>query len=131
MKKKYKTLFASILFLFFSNSLHLIASENKKILPALSQTDACMNYYNKVSGSPNPRANTMFSYYTYKDFGFDLKDGVVDKTKISKEVIRNEDGYLLVGNIYRKDTAAKINIGDALISFDGVDFKDKEPLDFY
>ena len=61
MKKKYKIfLFSSFLLVFFLNSHELFASENKKILPALSQTDAYMNYYNKVSGSPNPELTYVF-----------------------------------------------------------------------
>jgi len=132
MKKKYKILlFTSILFLFFSNSIYLSASESTKALPQISNADACMNYYNKVSTSPNPRANSMYAYYAYKDYGIVLKHGVLDKTDIKRSYIRNEDGYLLVGNINTKAAAAKINIGDAIISIDGIDFKDKDSNSFY
>ena len=54
MKKKYKIfLFSSFLLVFFLNSHELFASENKKKLPVISNSDACMNYYNKVSTSTN------------------------------------------------------------------------------
>ena len=42
-------------------------------MPVISNSDACMNYYNKVSTSTNPRATGMYAYYTFQDLGFALK----------------------------------------------------------
>ena len=132
MKKKYKIfLFSSFLLVFFLSSYELFASENKKKLPVISNSDACMNYYNKVSTSTNPRATGMYAYYTFQDLGFALKKSIIDKNNYKRGFSRDDDGYLIVGNIYRRGVADKIKIGDSIVSIDGVDIKDKDGNEFY
>ena len=39
----------------------------------MSNREACQAYYNKVATSTDPRATGPYFYYSYKDFGFDVK----------------------------------------------------------
>ncbi len=128
MKKKYS-------FLFFFNTLILIFLSNYKLnaneLRHMSQREACQAYYNKVATSTNPRATGSYFSYSFKDYGFDLKKGLVNKDELKKGYIRDDNGYFIVGNIYNNNVSKKINIGDTILSIDGIDFKNKEAREFY
>ena len=73
----------------------------------------------------------MYAYYTFQDLGFAIKKSIIDKNNYKRGFSRDEDGYLIVGNIYRRGLADKIKIGDSIISIDGVDIKDKDGNEFY
>ncbi len=129
MKKKYNLLFSFfILILILLNNKLLIANEK---FQHMSVREACQAYYNKVATSTNPRATGSYPAYSYKDFGFDLKKGLIDTKNFKKGYIRDIDGYFIVGNIYNPNVSKKINIGDSIISIDGIDIKNKDAAYFY
>ncbi len=128
MKKNYN-------FLFYFNALILIFLSNYKLsaneLSHMNQREACQAYYNKVATSTNPRATGSYFTYSFKDYGFDLKKGLINKEELKKGFIRDNDGYFIVGNIYNPNVSKKINIGDTILSIDGIDFKNKKASEFY
>ena len=131
MKKKYSFLFfLSTLIIILLSSYNLNAEEKKKTLPHMSNREACQAYYNKVATSTDPRATGPYFYYSYKDFGFDVKK-TLNEDLTKEKILRNEDGYLIVGNIYNPIVSKKINVGDIILSIDGIDYKNKKAREFY
>ena len=129
MKKKFSKIFVlSLLILLLK--IDFLYSQDKKVLPnRLTNKEACQAFYSRVAESKDPRSKGMYYHYAYNDLGFQLKEKWIKSEKNGKYsniIIRDEDGYFVVGNIYNFNVAEKINNGDKIISLDGREFKNVE-----
>ena len=136
MKKKFTKIFIFCLLIFLLK-IDFLYSQDKKPLPSrLTNKEACQAFYSKVAESKDPRSKGMYYHYAYIDLGFQLEEKWIKSEKngkYSNTIIRDEDGYFIVGNIYNFDIAEKINNGDKIISLDGREFKNAkydEYIDF-
>ena len=129
MKKKFNKIFVlSLLILLLK--IDFLYSQDKKVLPnRLTNKEACQAFYSRVAESKDPRSKGMYYHYAYVDLGFQLKEKWIKSEKngkYSNTIIRDEDGYFVVGNIYNFNVAEKINNGDKIVSLDGKEFKNVE-----
>ena len=78
---------------------------------------ACSNFYNAIKNSDNPRVKNLFPRFIYKDYGFYIKS--TTNSKGEWIAVKNENGYLLVGEVYSYKTLGKINPEDIIVNIEG------------
>ena len=120
-------------FLIFFLKLDILYTQEKS-LSSLTNREACQLYYSSIAQSKDSRSKGMYYSHSFLDLGFDIKqDWVNDGKQYEKKVVRDKDGYLIVGNIYNPKVSEMINIGDSIISFGGKNLKNigfDEYIDF-
>ena len=80
-----------------------INTAKKNNIKRLTNKEACQAFYSRVAESNDPRSKGMYYHYAYVDLGFQLKQKWIKSEKNGKYsniIIRDEDGYFVVGNIY-------------------------------
>ena len=123
MKIKYNyflVLVINLIIIFQISNLKAEEKNEDQFISSLSNKEACQLYYSKVANSKNPRSKGMYPIYSYLGVGF-LTHKYTDD-KVSKYLYKNKDGNFTVGKIYNLEVVNKISSGDAILSYDQIDF---------
>ena len=115
MKTRNKILLTliSLIFLFFNN----VYSVETKLTNPQEMEDrrvGCKTFFNRLSESDNNRTRNFYVYYAWYDFGFWLNE-IYDLNEKKFIFDKNDNGNLIVGEIYNHETASKIKPGDSIL----------------
>ena len=108
-----KLLFFCLFFIFSSNNF---ASETKLTNPQIMEDRrvGCKTFFNRLSDSDNNRTRNFYAFYNWYDFGFWLNE-IYDPNKKKFIIDKDDNGNLIVGEIYNHETASKIKPGDSIL----------------